>query len=66
VVARITANRPRVLNARSRVMIENDLLTIPHREGLGTFGAEARAKGVKARLEARDQRFGDTGTRAGA
>src|SRR5262249_28353251 len=45
---------------------KNYMLTIPHRQGLGTFGAAARAKGVKAQLEARDRRFGDTGTRAGA
>ena len=41
------------------------MLTIPHRQGLGTFGAEARAKGVKARLRARDRRFGDAGAPAG-
>ena len=38
---------------------KNYMLTIPHRQALGTYGAAARAKGVKARLAARDQRFGD-------
>jgi hypothetical protein len=35
------------------------MLTIPYRQALGTYGAEARAKGVKDRIQARDQRFGD-------
>ena len=38
---------------------KNYMLTIPHRQALGTYGAEARAKGVKQRIETRDQRFGD-------
>jgi len=38
---------------------KNYMLTIPHRQALGTYGAEARAKGVKSRIQARDQRFGD-------
>ena len=38
---------------------KNYMLTIPHRQALGTYGVEARAKGVKARIEARDTRFGD-------
>jgi enoyl-CoA hydratase len=42
---------------------KNYMLTIPHRQALGTYGAEARAKGVKERLQARDQRFGDAGGR---
>jgi enoyl-CoA hydratase/carnithine racemase len=42
---------------------KNYMLTIPHRQALGTYGAEARAKGVKQRIEARDQRFGDTARR---
>src|SRR5262249_34680060 len=53
-IVRITTNRPEVLN---------DMLTIPHRQALGTYGAEARAKGVKQRIETRDQRFGDTARR---
>ncbi len=36
---------------------KNYMLTIPHRQALGTYGAEARAKGVKARIETRDRRF---------
>ena len=39
--------------------------TIPHRRALGTYGAEARAKGVKQRIETRGQRFGDTARRSG-
>jgi enoyl-CoA hydratase len=38
---------------------KNYMLTIPHRQALGTYGAEARGKGVKARIEARDGRFED-------
>jgi len=44
---------------------KNYMLTIPHRQALGTYGSEARAKGVKARIESRDARFGSEG-RAGA
>ena len=40
---------------------KNYMLTIPHREALGTYGAAARAKDVRARIDARDQRFGDAG-----
>jgi enoyl-CoA hydratase len=36
---------------------KNYMITIPHRQAQGTYGAEARAKGVKARIQARDQRF---------
>jgi len=40
---------------------KNYMLTIPHRQALGTYGAEARAKGVKDRIATRDQKFGDAG-----
>jgi len=40
---------------------KNYMLTIPHRQALGTYGAEARAKGVKDRIATRDQKFGDVG-----
>jgi enoyl-CoA hydratase len=40
---------------------KNYMLTIPHRQALGTYGAAARAKGVKERIETRDQKFGDAG-----
>ncbi len=40
---------------------KNYMLTIPHRQALGTYGAAARAKGVKERIQARDRRFGDAG-----
>ena len=39
------------------VLYDNYMITIPHRQAQGTYGAEARAKGVKARIQARDQRF---------
>jgi hypothetical protein len=59
-VLRTTANRPEVLNAQSLAMaFKNYMLTIPHRQALGTYGAAARAKGVKERIEARDGKFGD-------
>jgi hypothetical protein len=34
-------------------------MTIPHRQALGTYGAAARARSVKERIQARDGRFGD-------
>ncbi len=40
---------------------KNYMLTIPHRQALGTYGAEVRAKGVKDRIATRDQKFGDVG-----
>jgi len=40
---------------------KNYMLTIPHRQAHGTYGAEARAKGVKDRIATRDQKFGDVG-----
>jgi len=40
---------------------KNYMLTIPHRQALGTYGAAARAKGVKDRIATRDQKFGDIG-----
>ena len=40
---------------------KNYMLTIPHRQALGTYGAEARAKGGKDRIATRDQKFGDVG-----
>jgi len=43
---------------------KNYMLTIPHRQALGTYGAEARAKGVKDRIATRDQKFGDVGEHA--
>jgi enoyl-CoA hydratase len=44
---------------------KNYMLTIPHRQALGTYGAAARAKGVKDRIATRDQKFGDAGRRPG-
>jgi len=38
---------------------KNYMLTIPHRQALGTYGAAARAKSVKERIATRDQKFGD-------
>ena len=43
---------------------KNYMLTIPHRQALGTFGAEARVRGVKDRITARDRKFGDAGERS--
>ena len=40
---------------------KNYMLTIPHRQALGTYGAAARARGVKDRIATRDQKFGDVG-----
>jgi len=38
---------------------KNYMMTIPHRQALGTYGAAARARGVKERIQTRDGRFGD-------
>ena len=38
---------------------KNYMLTIPHRQALGTYGAAARATGVKDRIKTRDAKFGD-------
>jgi len=38
---------------------KNYMLTIPHRQALGTYGAAARARGVKDRIKTRDTKFGD-------
>jgi enoyl-CoA hydratase len=40
---------------------KNYMLTIPYREKLGSYGAAARAKGVKDRIQTRDAKFGDAG-----
>ena len=45
---------------------KNYMLTIPYREQLGSYGAAARAKGVKARIQTRDARFGDAGSAPGS
>ena len=39
--------------------VKNYMRTIPHRQALGTYGAAARAKGVKDRIQTRDAKFGD-------
>jgi enoyl-CoA hydratase len=36
---------------------QNYLVTIPHRQALGTYGPEAWAKGVREQIETRDQKF---------
>ncbi len=38
---------------------KNYMMTIPHRQALGTYGAAARARSVKERIQTRDGRFGD-------
>jgi enoyl-CoA hydratase len=38
---------------------KNYMMTIPHRQALGTYGAAARARSVKERIQARDGQFGD-------
>lgn len=42
---------------------KNYMMTIPHRQALGTYGAAARARSVKERIQARDGQFGDAGGR---
>jgi enoyl-CoA hydratase len=38
---------------------KNYMMTIPHRQALGTYGAAARARSVKERIQTRDGQFGD-------
>jgi enoyl-CoA hydratase/carnithine racemase len=65
-LAKASVNETMDIQGHRRAMeasFKNYMLTIPHRQALGTYGAEARAKGVKQRIEARDQRFGDAARR---
>jgi enoyl-CoA hydratase len=66
-LAKASVNETMDLQGHRRAVeasFKNYMLTIPHRQALGTYGAEARAKGVKQRIETRDQRFGDTAGRS--
>jgi enoyl-CoA hydratase/carnithine racemase len=38
---------------------KNYMLTIPHRQALGTYGEAARARSVQERIQTRDAQFGD-------
>jgi len=67
-LAKASVNETMDLQGHRRAVeasFKNYMLTIPHRQALGTYGAEARAKGVKQRIATRDQRFGDTARRSG-
>lgn len=39
------------------------MITIPHRQNLGTYGPEAWSKGVKEQIRQRDEKFSDAGDR---
>jgi len=39
----------------------NYMITIPHRQSLGTYGPEAWSKGVQEQIKKRDQKFADIG-----
>ena len=61
-LAKASVNETLAIQGHRRALetaFKNYMLTIPHRQALGTYGAAARAKGVKARIETRDQKFGD-------
>lgn len=63
-LAKASVNETEDIQGYRRAMesaFKNYMLTIPHRQALGTYGAEARARGIKQRIEARDRRFGDAG-----
>jgi len=67
-LAKASVNETMDLQGHRRAVeasFKNYMLTIPRRQALGTYGAEARAKGVKQRIATRDQRFGDTARRSG-
>jgi enoyl-CoA hydratase len=57
---RVALQDPFALKRRAlEAAFKNYMLTIPHRQALGTYGAAARAKGVKDRIQTRDAKFGD-------
>src|SRR5262245_8970649 len=63
-LAKASVNETMDIQGHRRAVVaafKNYMLTIPHRQALGTYGAAARAKGVKERIATRDQKFGDVG-----
>jgi enoyl-CoA hydratase len=61
-LAKASVNETMDLQGHRRAVeasFKNYMLTIPHRQALGTYGAAARAKGVKDRIKTRDTKFGD-------
>ena len=61
-LARASVNETMDIQSHRRALeaaFKSDILTIPHRQALGTYGAAARAKGVKDRIKVRDAKFGD-------
>jgi aspartate 1-decarboxylase len=61
-LAKASVNETMDIQGQRRALeaaFKNYMLTIPHRQALGTYGAAARAKGVKDRITVRDGKFGD-------
>jgi len=61
-LAKASVNETMDIQGQRRALeaaFKNYMLTIPHRQALGTYGAAARAKGVKDRIKTRDAKFGD-------
>ncbi len=61
-LAKASVNETMDIQGQRRALeasFKNYMLTIPHRQALGTYGAAARAKGVKDRIKTRDTKFGD-------
>src|SRR6195256_1590025 len=61
-LAKASVNETMDIQGQRRALeaaFKNYMLTIPHRQALGTYGAAARAKGVKDRIKVRDAKFGD-------
>ncbi len=66
-LAKASVNETMDIQGQRRALeaaFKNYMLTIPHRQALGTYGAAARAKGsVKDRIKTRDAKFGDAAGR---
>ena len=61
-LAKASVNETMDIQGQRRALesaFKNYMLTIPHRQALGTYGAAARATDVKERIATRDRRFGD-------
>lgn len=63
-LAKASVNETMDIQGQRRALeaaFKNYMLTIPHRQTLGTYGEAARQRGVKERIESRDAKFGDAG-----
>ncbi len=61
-LAKASVNETMDIQGQRRALeaaFKNYMLTIPHRQALGTHGEAARSKGVRERLRSRDAKFED-------